>query len=181
MAIDYRITLDDAHEFRYRIELDREYDAQAASLAGVHEVTLLLADLRGFTVLAATRSAQEVVAVLNRCLARLSAVVFKHQGTIEQFLGDSIRVVFSDVPGEIDHVERALVCAVEMQLAMRDLNLELLREPCPDCHHRSALCPAARGCRHVQRLGPAPERSGERVVLYRSRVEAPPRPHSKFG
>ena len=33
MAIDYRITLDDAHEFSYRIELDREYDAQAASLA----------------------------------------------------------------------------------------------------------------------------------------------------
>lgn len=105
--------------------------AQAASLAGVHEVTLLLADLRGFTVLAATRSAQEVVAVLNRCLARLSAVVFRHQGTIEQFLGDSIRVVFSDVPGEIDHVERALVCAVEMQLAMRDLNLEHLRERVP--------------------------------------------------
>ena len=92
--------------------------------AGAHEVTLLLADLRGFAVLAATRPAQEVVAVLNRCLARLSAVVFRHQGTIEQFLGDSIRVVFADTPEQQDHVERALVCAVEMQLAMRDLNLE---------------------------------------------------------
>lgn len=102
--------------------------------AGAREVTLLLADLRGLEVLAATRPAQEIVAVLNRCLARLSTVVLRHQGTIEQFRGDSIRVVFSETPGLADHVERALVCAVEMQLAMRDLNLEHLRERLPQVY-----------------------------------------------
>ena len=54
--------------------------------------------------------------------------------TIEQFLGDSIRVVFADTPEQQDHVERALVCAVEMQLAMRDLNLEHLREHLPQVY-----------------------------------------------
>jgi len=108
--------------------------SESASEAGARDVTLLLADLRGFAVVAATRPAQEVVAVLNRCLARLSAVVFRHEGTIEQFLGDSIRVVFSVAPGQPEHVERALVCAVEMQLAMRDLNLEHLRERLPQVY-----------------------------------------------
>lgn len=110
----------------------------AATPAGPREVTLLLADLRGLEVLAATRPGPEIVPVLNRCLSRLSAVVLRHQGTIEQFLGDSIRVVFAQegdrAEGEPDHVERALVCAVEMQLAMRDLNLEHLREQLPQVY-----------------------------------------------
>jgi adenylate cyclase len=61
-------------------------------------------------------------------------VVLRHQGTIEQFLGDSIRVVFGAPIAHEDDVERALVCAVEMQLAMRDLNLVHLRERLPQVY-----------------------------------------------
>lgn len=98
------------------------------------EVTILLADLRGFTALTATRPAGEVVAALNRCLARLSEVVFRHQGTIDKFTGESIMVLFGAPQARQDDVERALVCAVEMQLAMRDLNLEHLRERLPQVY-----------------------------------------------
>jgi len=105
-------------------------DAQVAQ----REVTLLLADLRGFTALSATRPAGEVVAALNRCLARLSEVVFRHQGTIDKFTGESIMVLFGAPQAHADDVERALVCAVEMQLAMRDLNLEHLRERLPQVY-----------------------------------------------
>ncbi len=108
--------------------------ALPAQAVASREVTLLLADLRGFTALAAQRPAGEVVAALNRCLARLSDVVVRHQGSIEQFLGDSIRVVFGAVASRDEDVERALVCAVEMQLAMRDLNLEHLRERLPQVY-----------------------------------------------
>ena len=98
------------------------------------EVTILLADLRGFTALSATRPAGEVVAALNRCLARLSEVVFRYQGTIDKFTGESIMVLFGAPQAHADDVERALVCAVEMQLAMRDLNLEHLREQLPQVY-----------------------------------------------
>lgn len=108
--------------------------AETVSEAVQREVTILLADLRGFTALSATRPAGEVVAALNRCLARLSEVVFRYQGTIDKFTGESIMVLFGAPQAHADDVERALVCAVEMQLAMRDLNLEHLRERLPQVY-----------------------------------------------
>lgn len=95
------------------------------------EVTILLADLRGFTALSGAQPAAVVIEALNRCLSRLSEVVFKHQGSIDKFMGDSIMVLFGAPVAREDDVERALICAVEMQLAMRDLNLEHLRERLP--------------------------------------------------
>ncbi|PJI98805.1 adenylate cyclase [Acidovorax sp. 69] len=95
------------------------------------EVTILLADLRGFTALSGSLPAAVVIAALNRCLSRLSEVVFKHQGTIDKFMGDSIMVLFGAPVARDDDVDRALLCAVEMQIAMRDLNLEHMRERLP--------------------------------------------------
>ena len=85
------------------------------------EVTILLADLRGFTALSGSQPASVVIAALNRCLARLSEVVFKYQGTIDKFMGDSIMVLFGAPVAREDDVDRALLCAVEMQIAMREL------------------------------------------------------------
>ncbi len=95
------------------------------------EVTILLADLRGFTALSGAQPAAVVIAALNRCLGRLSEVVSKYQGSIDKFMGDSIMVLFGAPVARADDVERALLCAVEMQIAMRDLNLEHLRERLP--------------------------------------------------
>ncbi|CAN7258658.1 MAG: PilZ domain-containing protein [Acidovorax sp.] len=96
------------------------------------EVTILLADLRGFTALSGSQPASVVIAALNRCLARLSEVVFKYQGSIDKFMGDSIMVLFGAPVAREDDVDRALLCAVEMQMAMRELNLEHLRERLPE-------------------------------------------------
>lgn len=106
--------------------------AEADDLAvAPREVTILLADLRGFTALSGSLPAAVVIAALNRCLSRLSEVVFKHQGSIDKFMGDSIMVLFGAPEAREDDVDRALMCAVEMQIAMRDLNLEHLRERLP--------------------------------------------------
>jgi adenylate cyclase len=88
------------------------------------EVTILLADLRGFTAMAATHPAGIVIGVLNRCLARMSEVIFRHRGTIDKFMGDSILVVFGAANPQEDDAKRAVACAVHMQLAMDELNLE---------------------------------------------------------
>ena len=100
--------------------------------AAPREVTILLADLRGFTALAGALPAAVVIAALNRCLSRLSEVVFKHQGSIDKFMGDSVMVLFGAPVARDDDVDRALLCAVEMQLAMRELNETHLRERLPE-------------------------------------------------
>jgi adenylate cyclase len=87
------------------------------------EVTILLADLRGFTAIAASHPAGIVIQLLNPCLIKMSEIIFRHGGTIDKFMGDSIMVLFgAPVSGE-DDVKRALACAVEMQMTMSTLNL----------------------------------------------------------
>ena len=88
------------------------------------EVTVLLADLRGFTALTATQPAGVIIALLNRCLGAICEVILRHGGTIDKFMGDSVMVLFGAPEGRPDDVDRALVCAVEMQQAMERLNQE---------------------------------------------------------
>ena len=87
------------------------------------EVTILLADLRGFTAIAASHPAGIVIQLLNPCLIKMSEIIFRHQGTIDKFMGDSIMVLFGAPISREDDVRRALACAVEMQMSMNALNL----------------------------------------------------------
>jgi len=87
------------------------------------EVTILLADLRGFTAIAASHPAGIVIQLLNPCLIKMSEIIFRHQGTIDKFMGDSIMVLFGAPVSREDDVKRALACAVEMQMTMNTLNL----------------------------------------------------------
>ena len=96
------------------------------------EVTILLADLRGFTSITATLPAGVVIATLNRCLGRMNEIVARHHGVIDKFMGDSIMVLFGIPVGQPDDVQRALACAVEMQLAMNDLNAHARPEDMPE-------------------------------------------------
>ena len=57
------------------------------------DITILLADLRGFTSISATYPAGTVLKLVNRCLITMSEVVFKHQGSIDKFMGDRKSVV----------------------------------------------------------------------------------------
>jgi adenylate cyclase len=88
------------------------------------DVTILLADLRGFTAIAADRSAGEVLRMLNPVLIKMSEIIFKHGGTIDKFMGDSIMALFGVPSSRSDDVARALSCAVEMQVWMRDYSTE---------------------------------------------------------
>ena len=56
------------------------------------EVTILLADLRGFTSIAGSLPAAVVIQLLNPCLIKMSEIIFRHHGTIDKFMGDSIIV-----------------------------------------------------------------------------------------
>jgi len=85
-------------------------------------VTILLADIRGFTAISATYPSGTVLKVLNRCLVTMSEIVFRHGGSIDKFMGDSIMAVFDGSGSAEDAAQHALLCAVEMQIAMGTLN-----------------------------------------------------------
>ena len=92
------------------------------------DVTILLADLRGFTAIAADRSAGEVLQMLNPVLIKMSEIIFKHGGTIDKFMADSIMALFGVPSSRSDDVARALSCAVEMQVWMCDHSAEQRRK-----------------------------------------------------
>lgn len=99
------------------------------------EATILFADLRGFSAIAAAYPPDVVLAVLSRCFGRMTEIVVRHYGTIDKFMGDAIMVVFhGDNPSPRDHAQRALLCAVEMQIAMTELRREHHEEALPEIY-----------------------------------------------
>jgi adenylate cyclase len=87
-----------------------------------HEATILFADLRGFSAIAGRYPPEVVLAELNRCFGRMVELIAAHQGAVDKFIGDAIMAVFHAnpmLPG--DHARQAVLCAIEMQLAMREL------------------------------------------------------------
>jgi adenylate cyclase len=93
--------------------------------------TIMMADLRGFTALSERLTASKVVALLNNFLEAMTEVIFAHGGTIDEFLGDAILVVFGAPVSRGDDAQRAVACAVAMQLAMPTVNAKNLADGLP--------------------------------------------------
>jgi adenylate cyclase len=86
------------------------------------DATILFADLRGFSAIAAAHPPDVVLGVLSSCFGLMTEIVVRHYGTIDKFMGDAIMVVFhGENPSPRDHVQRALLCAAEMQIGMSEL------------------------------------------------------------
>lgn len=85
-------------------------------------VTVLLSDIRGFSAIANSHAATDVVALLNRYFQRMGDIISEFEGRIDKLMGDSILVVFGLPESRNTDVERAIACAVAMQQAMSELN-----------------------------------------------------------
>jgi adenylate cyclase len=85
-------------------------------------ITILTSDLRGFTNLSERLPPEEVVKILNFYLACMADVITQYQGTIDEFMGDGILVLFGAPTVREDDSQRAVACAVAMQLAMASVN-----------------------------------------------------------
>src|SRR5687768_9363884 len=97
------------------------------------EATILFADLRGFSAIAATYAPEVVLGVLSRCFGVLSEIAVSHYGTIDKFIGDAIMVVFhGEAAVPHDHARRAILCAVEMQMALKELREKDRAEGLPE-------------------------------------------------
>jgi class 3 adenylate cyclase len=94
-------------------------EAGLAELGGEErEVSILFADLQGFTAFSERHSPAEVLAMLNAYWARAVPVVLgEHGGMIERFAGDAIMVVFNAAADQPDHALRAARAALDLQRA----------------------------------------------------------------
>ncbi|PKM77072.1 MAG: hypothetical protein CVU90_09440 [Firmicutes bacterium HGW-Firmicutes-15] len=87
-----------------------------------HEVSIIMTDLRGFTSMSESLAPEIVVNILNHYLGEMVDIIMKYRGTILEFIGDAIMVVFGTPVAMDDHANHAVACALEMQLAMDEVN-----------------------------------------------------------
>lgn len=83
---------------------------------------ILISDIRGFTPMSESMDPEELVRLLNRYFSRMVDVVFRHDGTLDKFVGDALIVVFNDPFSQPDAEKRALACAAEMQAEIAAFN-----------------------------------------------------------
>jgi adenylate cyclase len=81
---------------------------------GRREVTLLFSDIRNFTTLSETRKPEEVIALLNRYFSLQVDVVFRHNGSLDKFIGDCIMGIWGAPLDDPDHARHAVACALDM-------------------------------------------------------------------
>ena len=96
------------------------------------QVTILMSDLRGFTSVAERLAPEQVVTIINRYLGTMVDVILQYQGTINEFIGDAILVLFGAPICLEDHAQRAVACAMAMQLAMASVNAQNRDEGLPE-------------------------------------------------
>jgi adenylate cyclase len=88
-------------------------------------VTVLFSDVRNFTSLAERASPRELLDLLNRYLTRVSAIVERHGGVVDKYIGDGMMALFGAPLRHADDPERAVRCALAMTGTLAELNREL--------------------------------------------------------
>ena len=96
---------------------------EGQKLAGTTQnVTILMSDLRGFTSLSSKLSAEDLITVLNHYFEEMVSVIEKYHGTLIEFLGDGILVVFGAPKAYEDHAALAVKAAIEMENSIIKVN-----------------------------------------------------------
>jgi adenylate cyclase len=86
------------------------------------EISVLFADIVGFTTLAESLAPSDVATLLNRFFSEMTEAIFAEEGTVDKFIGDAILAVFGAPVDQADHARRAVRAAQSMRRAVARLN-----------------------------------------------------------
>jgi adenylate cyclase len=88
----------------------------------LRDLSILFADIRGFTSLSETLTPEQVVTLLNNYLGTMTDIIDSYGGTVNEFYGDGLLAFFgAPVPRE-DHARIAVQCALAMKAGMEEVN-----------------------------------------------------------
>lgn len=106
-------------------EIAHEMLQRGVALVGeVREVTVLFADIRGFTSLAEGMLPEELLRLLNAYLGRMSRVIEQEKGVIDKYIGDEVMAIFGTPLPQPDHAVRAVAAAIGMLVELGRFNDE---------------------------------------------------------
>lgn len=98
---------------------------EGLQLGGVtRDVSVMFADIRGFTHISNRMAPEELVTLLNRYFAVMATVIFRHGGMLNKRIGDGLLAVFGAPQPLENHALSALRAACDMQLALDEVNAE---------------------------------------------------------
>jgi adenylate cyclase len=122
------------------------------------EISVLFADIRGFTTIAESLPPSDVVDILNRYLDNMEEQVFRQGGTLDKYTGDGMMVLFGAPLEQPDHAIRAVRTALGMQRAAAEISG---RQPTNDTRSVGAVGTPNTACTFVYGIGIA---TGQAVV-----------------
>ncbi len=98
-------------------------------LGGVNQkVTVLFADIRGFTAISENEKPERIVQLLNLYFTEMTDIIFEHGGTLDKYIGDEMMALFGAPHETPEDAKNALNAAVAMQRRLKEINQKLLVE-----------------------------------------------------
>jgi len=86
-------------------------------------ISVLMSDIRGFSNMAESMDSSKVVTLLNHYFSVMVEIIRKYKGTVIEFMGDGILMIFGAPAENPNHADDAIACALEMQNAIEDVNV----------------------------------------------------------
>ncbi len=106
---------------------------ESFKLGGVNQtITVLFADIRGFTRISEHAAPEKIVSLLNKYFSAMTDIIFAHGGTLDKYLGDGLMALFGAPTATPEDAGNALNAAVAMQRRIMGINQELLAEGFPE-------------------------------------------------
>jgi adenylate cyclase len=106
---------------------------ESFKLGGVNQtITVLFADIRGFTRISEHAPPERIVGLLNRYFSAMTDIIFAHGGTLDKYLGDGLMALFGAPTTTPEDAANALNAAVAMQRRILGINQELRNEGLPE-------------------------------------------------
>lgn len=106
---------------------------ESFKLGGVNQtITVLFADIRGFTRLSEHAKPEKVVQLLNKYFSAMTDIIFAHGGTLDKYLGDGLMALFGAPTATPEDAKNSLNAAVAMQRRIIGINDELRAEGFPE-------------------------------------------------